>query len=1036
MQPDLGEPHAQLLYRLRGLGMAGTVLHIGAHPDDEDIGLLAYLTHKWGVRAVYWSATRGEGGLNRINAYTGAALGVYRTWESLAARAVDGGECLFGPFYDFGYSKNAEEALAKWGHKALVREVVRAIRLVQPHILVSRWTGMPGDEHGQHQAVGQATVEAFEAAGDPNQFSELVTQGLAPWQPLKLYQSMGGDWQPGQAGLTFGQMTPALERDGVLRLNTGEFDPVIGMTYQERAWMAFNQHQTQGMGLAPVPGDFYYYFSLYRSLVPVPTREITIFDGLDPTLTGLADHPGSGSRSLRQSLEAVTVRAREALQRYRVEDPMEASTSLLEGLSLLRAMRENLASEDLTGEVRHAIDNYVARKIVDFEEVIALCIGLQLEGLGERARIIPGQRCRVSTHLWNHRAVCIDQATFTLRVPEGWDTRSAEPEVLAANSGPLGPSATFDVIATEMADLTCPYWLATPSASYVYHWPEGEPCSRPFGPAPVQIECDVTLGQHRISLRKDVVHREGFPGGFRELPLAVIPPISLHPTHNQVFLPVRETIQRRAVRSQHELKAFLGFLQESLSDQHLELQVVVRNNSHQAVEGILELVVPPGWKVAPERVTLSLTKPDDATTVRLTVTVPASTPEGHYPLRYNMRYGERDYGVVVTPVRMGASGGAAVVDGGTCVKEEFFIAPAQVMVHLINARFTSELKYAYVQGAKEELVEVLTSFGMSFHLITDAEMGQLDLSRFDAVVIGPNAYVIRHELRNNAARFLDYVKRGGTLIVQYQGYGYQNPSFTPYPFQYHQPHDRVTHEDAPVTILDPDHPLLRVPNAINSHDFDDWIRDRGLYFFGQWDKRYHPLLACSDQDEEPHAGGLLACQYGQGSFLYVGYSLFRQLPAGVPGAFRLFANILALPAARILQRIDFLKHIPLFSTLAEDQLDAVARVISERWEEDGMYICRPGELGQDLYIVYWGAVEVVAESEGQQHAFVAKAGNCIGQLGMMGQSIQTTSIRAQGDAHLFVIEDSQFQALLRQHPDVAIEVIKFLANRLHHSEAF
>ena len=138
MQAAIGGTHTQLVYRLRGLGMAGTVLHIGAHPDDEDIGLLAYLTHKWGVRAVYWSATRGEGGQNRINAYTGEALGVYRTWESLAARAVDGGECLFGPFYDFGYSKNAERALAKWGHKALVREVVRAIRLVQPHILVSR----------------------------------------------------------------------------------------------------------------------------------------------------------------------------------------------------------------------------------------------------------------------------------------------------------------------------------------------------------------------------------------------------------------------------------------------------------------------------------------------------------------------------------------------------------------------------------------------------------------------------------------------------------------------------------------------------------------------------------------------------------------------------------------------------------------------------------------------------------------------------------------------------------------------------------
>jgi LmbE family N-acetylglucosaminyl deacetylase len=804
MQPDLGGPLAQLVYRLRGLGMAGTVLHIGAHPDDEDFGLLAYMNRKWGVRAVYWSATRGEGGQNRINAYTGEALGVYRTWESLAARALDGGECLFGPFYDFGYSKNAEETLAKWGHRALVREVIRAIRLVQPHILVACWTGTPTDEHGQHQAVGQATLEAFEAAGDLSQFPELRAQGLAPWQPLKLYHSTGGDWQPGQEGFTSGQLTPALERDGVLRMNTGEFDPIAGMTYQEQACMAFNQHQTQGMGLAPAPGDFFYYFSLYRSLVPVPTRETTLFDGLDPSLTGLADHPGNGSPSLRQCLEAVSARIREALRHYRVEDPMEASTSLREGLSLLRAMRGNLASEDLTGEVCHAIDRYLARKILDFEEVIALCLGLELECLSERSRINPGQQCRISTHLWNHRDVSIDQAAFTLHVPKGWTVRSGEPAVLDADPGSTGPSATFDVVATEMADLTCPYWLTTPRASYVYHWPDGEPCSRPFGPAPAEVECDVVLGQHRISLRKAVVHREAFPGGFRELPLAVIPPISLHPVRSRVFLPVKETIQRHTVRSRQDLRTVLGFLQESLSDQDLELQVVARNNSHQAVEGSLDLVIPPGWKVAPEQITLSLTKTGDVTTVRLTLTVPAVTLEGHYPLQYKMRYGERDYGVVVTPVCLGAPGLSSLVDGSTCSKEVFLIAPSEVMVHLINARFTSELKYAYVQGVKEELVESLTPFGMSFHLITDAEMGHLDLSRFDAVVIGPNAYVIRHELRNNAARFLDYVNQGGTLIVQYQGYGYQNQGFTPYPFQYRQPHDRVTHEDAAVTILDPE----------------------------------------------------------------------------------------------------------------------------------------------------------------------------------------------------------------------------------------
>ncbi len=215
------ERNARLAYRLMRLNMACTVLHLGAHPDDEDVGLLAYLTCKHGVAAVYWSATRGQGGQNRIGPYREEALGVYRTWESLAAREVDGGECRFGPFYDFGYSKNAQETQAKWGGENLVREVVRAIRQVQPHIIVARWAGTPADFHGHHQAVGQASLEAWAAAGDPQQFPELKAQGLPAWQPLKFYHSMdnsGGDLSKGGAINVSGQLNPALERPGVLRL--------------------------------------------------------------------------------------------------------------------------------------------------------------------------------------------------------------------------------------------------------------------------------------------------------------------------------------------------------------------------------------------------------------------------------------------------------------------------------------------------------------------------------------------------------------------------------------------------------------------------------------------------------------------------------------------------------------------------------------------------------------------------------------------------------------------------------------------------
>ncbi len=1028
MYSDQVDRNAQLVYRLMGLGLACAVLHIGAHPDDEDTGLLAYLARKFGGRAVYWSATRGEGGQNRIGPYKEEALGVYRTWESLAARSVDGGECLFGPFYDFGYSKNGEEALAKWGRRAVIREVVRAIRLIQPHIIVARWTGKPRDVHGHHQAIGQATLAAFEAAGDPDQFPELRAQGLAAWQPLKFYHSMGGDWNPGEEG-TFGRLDPALERDGVLRINTGEFDPIRGRTYQEQAWMAFNKYQTQGIGITPAPGDCFYYYSLYKSLVPVPDKESSFFDGLDPSLTGLADYPATGSPSLSEKLLEIKAQADEALRRFRADDPMAASTPLLEGLSALRETRANLAKEGLNSEARQALDWYLARKIVDFEEVAARCLGIELECLGERSRIIPGQRFRMSARLWNHRGVQIDHAKFTPCLPEGWETRSLEAG--GADEGELSeqPATAFDVKAPETTNLTCPYWLVKPREGYVYHWPAGESCHRPFGAAQVQVECEVAIGPHRIVLRKAVVHREAFPGGCRELSLAVIPPISLHPETTQEFLQAQKT-KRQAVRSTRELEKLLVFLEESFADQHLELQVVARNNSDRAVEGDLELEVPTGWKVAPERVQLSLTEAGGAQTVRFTVTVPANTPEGHYPLRYKVRYGQRDYAVVLTPVRMGAPGLAALTDGSCCLKEEFIIAPSRVMVHLIAVQFAPGLRYAYIQGAKEELLETLKSLGVAFHLITDAEMGYLDLSNFDAVVVGPNAYLLREELRKNAARFLEYVKQGGTLIVQYQGYGYQNQGFTPYPFRYSQPHDRVTHEDAAVNILDSDHLLFGLPNAISAADFEGWIHDRGLYFFGEWSKRYNTLLSCSDPGEEPHEGGLLECQYGRGAFLYTGYSFFRQLPAAVPGAFRLFANILALPAARIMERIEFIRQIPLFSTLTDEQLNAVVQIMSERWEENGVTICRQGEVGHELYIVYRGELEIITESNGQEQIISqAQAGDCLGELALMGNVTHTASLRARGDVHLLVLEDTHFQALVRQQPDVAIQMMKFLASR-------
>jgi hypothetical protein len=279
---------------------------------------------------------------------------------------------------------------------------------------------------------------------------------------------------------------------------------------------------------------------------------------------------------------------------------------------------------------------------------------------------------------------------------------------------------------------------------------------------------------------------------------------------------------------------------------------------------------------------------------------------------------------------------------------------------------------------------------------------------------------------------LDYVEKGGTLIVQYQGYGYENQNFTPYPFKFSHPHDRVTYEDAPIEILRPDFMFFRLPNAISQVDYEDWVRDRGLYFFGEWDKRYQTFIASADPGLPLHPGGLMGAYYGRGTYLYCGYSFFRQLPAGVLGAFRQFANILALPVARILERIDFLKRIYLFSALSEEQLEPISRLVEERWYEAGSYICHKGEIANELYIVYQGEVGILsneniplANSQLPRLA-LRKTGEWVGELAFLGDIPRTASLRANTDVELLILKGDDFVNLLYKYPDMGIRLNKML----------
>ncbi|MBN9386708.1 MAG: cyclic nucleotide-binding domain-containing protein [Chloroflexi bacterium] len=992
------ENSRNLAYLIKSLPMGGAVLHIGAHPDDEDVGLLAYLSLKYGVRTVYWSATRGEGGQNRISGYQNEALGILRTWESLAARSLDGGECLFGPFFDFGFCKTAEKAFSFWNETAVVMEIVRAIRQVQPQVVVARWRGGPEDGHGQHQAIGFASRRAFELVGDPEAFPQLNDQGLAPWQPAKYYCSTLGDAQPGEA-FTTGKIIPEMERPGVLRINTGELDPIAGMSYQEKSWLAFNQHQSQGLGMAPTPGPYYSYFTLEKSLVKGPEKESSFFDGLDPALTGLTALPGASSPRLYRELEEIMGKARLAQSVYRVETPGEAAEPILAGLARLHNLLKSLPEIVVEPANFQAIGRYLQHKMSLFETAAARCLGLALDGITDRTYLTPGQSFKVTAKLWNQAEVPLKNISFRLVAPADWQISELAAEPGQADPGEI--STRFEVTTTDTAELTSPYWLRQPKSGAVYHWPESDEAGQPLNLPTLVMECQLEVGQHPLTLREKVASREAIAGGYRRLPAMLIPPISLYPEIRREFSPVQAEAQK------------------------IRLQVAARNNSARPVEGELVLVGPPGWQIEPARISLQMSAAGEVQNFQFFATIPPGQTAGEYQLNYNITCEGRVYDVISNSVYLG--GAAGRVDSGNCIKEEIILEPARVTLHLVNARFAQHLKYGYIRGLQEDLAATLKPFGVEFYYLTESDLVGRELGEFDAIVVGPNAYMVRDQLRQNNARLLEYVRQGGTLIVQYQGYGYENQNFTPYPFSFNHPHDRITYEDAPVTFLEPETAFFRLPNLISEADFEGWVRDRGLYFWGQWDKRYQTFLASADPGMSPQEGGLVGTYYGRGAFLYCGYSYFRQLPAGVTGAFRLFANILALPVARILERIDFLKRIYLFTSLTEEQLDPVARIIEERWFEAGSFISHRGAVENELFIIYRGEVEILRDDSPEAPTLaLRRSGEWVGELAFLGDMPRTASMRAASDVELLVIKAADFQLLLYKFPDMAIRLSKML----------
>lgn len=280
---------AGILGSLEKLPVYAHVLHTTAHPDDESAGTLTWLSRKAHARTALFSLTRGDGGQNVLGNEQYEALGLVRTGELLEACRIYGVELYFSTAYEFGFSKTAEETLSKWGHEAILEEMVRFIRTWRPTIIISRFQGNANDGHGHHQAAGIICREAFRAAGDPQKFPEQFKLGLRPWQAKKLYTSARGD-----AGAFTGTADNSrAAADLTVRIPAGDYDPVLGRSYREIGAEGYSKHRSQGSGAGySLPGRAYDYYRLVDSTVGSKTREESFFDSVDTSLPAIGTRRG------------------------------------------------------------------------------------------------------------------------------------------------------------------------------------------------------------------------------------------------------------------------------------------------------------------------------------------------------------------------------------------------------------------------------------------------------------------------------------------------------------------------------------------------------------------------------------------------------------------------------------------------------------------------------------------------------------------------------------------------------------------------
>ena len=832
---------------IQKLQTTGSVLHVTAHPDDENGALLALLSRGHGVRTALLSVTRGEAGANAIGPELFDGLGLIRAAELEAAGNWYGLDRIYHtPLADYGYSKNLDEALRSWDEESAVADVVEVIRRERPMVILARFTGDPRDGHGQHQFAGRMAARGFDAAPDMGAFP--TREGRRPHLPLALFHR-GRDEQ-GAFEVDLSRSRPWLSHS-FAELNA------VGLSYQ--------RSQTRGV-VRPVAGR--------------RTSRLIRADGDAGAETDLLAmlSPERASLSARfgpvipARLAAVLERLDGHFQVVARDFDWSAPEATLPRLGQALAETQELLSERSPSgffDVRHELE----RKEEQLLAAIRYAAGVHLDAVAREPAaeagaspfapppafgpVVPGQRFEVRV-----MAEALTPARITgvlLEVPGEVETLPAS----EADGGTL--SQRFVVELAADAPVLRPHLERSGLGESRYRtdgdWTRGAP--PPGVTATLEMEIPAGNGGATVpvSLTVPVERFEpNLPYGYERRELEILPPVSVS------FDP--------------------GFAVFPSGEGDASFAAAVAVTGHQAGEFRIRLELPEGFRAEPSEATVAFDRAGEEASVRFRVAT-GGAPAGDYSVTATVarESGEPEPGV----------GYQRIAHRDLSLR--YLIRPASLRVAAVELTVPEGLQVGYVVGAGDEVPAAIEALGVEVTLLDEAALLNADLSGYDTVMTGTRAYAVRPDLLRANRRLLDYARAGGHLVVLYNTNELVPSQHAPYPGVLLRRSEEVSEEDSPLTILAPEHPLLTWPHRIGPADFEGWVEQRGSKFWSEWDGAYTPLFETQDTGQEPQRGGALTAEVGDGRYTYFAYALHRQLPEGVPGAFRLLGNLIAASRA-------------------------------------------------------------------------------------------------------------------------------------------